>query len=371
MSHDELTYRIAFASVRGMGIDLATKLLEVVGSERAFFEMNERELRALTGGRSRIYSEFYRRQQLERAKAEVEFIAGHNIGAHYYTSPTFPTRLREADDAPIMLYSSGHCDLNAAHMVSIVGTRHATPYGVNFCMRLLQDLSAALPQGLVVVSGLAYGIDIAAHRAALRCHVPTVAVLPRGLNRIYPAQHRTDAVNIVRDGGAIVTDYLSTDEVHKGNFLARNRIIAALSDCTVVVESAASGGALVTASLAASYNREVLALPGRVSDEFSTGCNRLLRTNRAAVITSADDLLRTMNWDIKAQQPKQLQVFPTLTPEEQAVVDALRAGGDMHINDIASALQQPVYRVMSTLVELDCKGIVSAMPGSRYAMAIR
>ena len=367
LGYTPLTYRIAFASLQGMGVDLARKLLDVVGSEERFFAMGEKELRALTRGRSKIYRDDYRRERLERAQREEAFVKEHNINAVYYTDEAYPHRLLEAPDAPVMFYSLGRCDLESAHVISVVGTRHATQYGIRFCDSLIGELSQRLPD-LVVVSGLAYGIDIAAHRAALKHGVPTVAVLPRGLNRIYPAMHRNDAIAIARNGGMLLTDYTSQDEVQKSNFLARNRIVAALSDCTVIVESAGAGGALVTASLAMSYNRDVMAVPGRCGDEFSVGCNKLIATNKAALITGADDLMAAMRWESAVQQPQQLNLFPELTKEEQAVVDVIRSHGEIHLNALADALHQPVYKLMSVLVELDCKRIIATLPGCRYTV---
>lgn len=369
MSNDELRYRIAFASIRGMGVDLARQLLDVAGSEEAFFTMSEKELRQLTKGRSKVYTNFYRQQQLERADRELAFIAENKITTTYFKDASYPRRLLEANDAPCMVYSRGECDLNSAHIVSVVGTRHATQYGVSFCDSFVRDLAAALPD-TVVVSGLAYGIDIAAHRACLKHGLSTVAVMARGLNGIYPALHRNDAVAIVRKGGMVLTDYLSSDELHRGNFLARNRIIAALSDCTIIVESADHGGSLVTASLAQSYNRDVMAVPGRTSDEFSRGCNRIIRTNQAMSISCADDLIEAMSWDIerKSQRAQQMEVFPELNEEEKAVVEVLKQQGDVHINTLATALQLPIYRLMSTLVELDCRGVILTLPGCRYCM---
>ena len=250
----------------------------------------------------------------------------------------------------------------------MVGTRHATQYGIRFCDSLIGELAQRLP-GLVVVSGLAYGIDIAAHRAALKHGVPTVAVLPRGLNRIYPAAHRDDAIAIAWHGGMLLSDYTSQDVVQKSNFLARNRIVAALSDCTVIVESAGSGGALVTASLAMSYNRDVMAVPGRCGDEFSAGCNKLIATNKAALITSADDLMAAMRWEGAGAVPRQLDLFPDLTSEQQAAVDVIREHGEIHLNALADALRLPVYKLMSTLVELDCKNVIITLPGCRYTLA--
>ena len=363
-----MTYRIAFASMQGMGIDLARKLLDVVGDEVRFFVMSEKELRSLTHGRSKIYRDDYRGDCLRRAAVEEAFIGDHSIRATYFTDDDYPSRLSEAADAPAMIYTLGQCDLESKHVISVVGTRHATQYGMKFCDTLIGDLAQRLPD-LVVVSGLAYGIDIAAHRAALKHGVPTVAVLPRGLNRIYPSMHRNDAIAIINHAGMLLTDYTSQDTVQKSNFLARNRIVAALSDCTVIVESAGSGGALVTASLAMSYNRDVMAVPGRCGDEFSQGCNKLIATNKAALITSADDLMVAMRWEGVSHAPQQIDLFPTLNKEEQAVVDVIRSQGEVHLNSLAEMLHLPVYRLMSTLVELDCKRVITTLPGCRYTLA--
>ena len=370
MNIEELTYRIAFASIRGMGIDLANKLLDVIPSEIEFFSMSEKELRSITGSRSKICEHSYRNEKLEQAKKELEFIQDSRIGVTYFTDGNYPIRLLNAHDAPILLYKCGDCDLNAKHIVSIVGTRKATVYGTHFCDSLISELSARMTD-LVIVSGLAYGIDISAHRACLRYGVPTIAVQARGLNKIYPADHRNDAIEIVKHGGMIVTDYQSQDEIHRGNFLARNRIIAALADCTIVVESADKGGALVTANIAQSYNRDVFALPGRTGDPYSCGCNRLIKTNKAGLITCADDLIDSMGWSVKEEhhEAKELELFPQLNEEEQQIVDIIKDLGDVHINTITEKSGIPIYRIMSTLVDLDCRGIVLAKPGCRYCLA--
>ena len=340
-AYTPLTYRIAFAAMQGMGVDLARKLLDVVGSEEQFFAMSEKELRQLTRGRSKIYSDDYRRDILQQALLEESFVREHGIAVTYFTDSTYPHRLLEAPDAPAMIYTLGKCDLESAHVVSVVGTRHATQYGIRFCDTLIGELSQRVPD-LVIVSGLAYGIDIAAHR--------------------------NDAIAIAKRGGMLLTDYTSQDVVQKGNFLARNRIVAALSDCTVIVESAGAGGALVTASLAMSYNRDVMAVPGRCGDEFSAGCNKLIATNKAALITGADDLMAAMRWESAKPVPEQLDLFPQLTREEQAVVDVIRDHGEIHLNSLADILQVPVYKLMSTLVELDCKNIIATLPGCRYTV---
>lgn len=198
-----------------------------------------------------------------------------------------------------------------------------------------------------------------------------MAVQACGLNKIYPVEHRRDAVEIVHRGGAIVSDYTSQDVMHRGNFVARNRIIAGLSDCTIVVESAEKGGSLITANIAQSYDRDVFAVPGRLGDEFSKGCNRLIQNNQAMLITCADDIVKAMRWDSKhINKPTQeLEIFPTLSAEEQTVVDIIKQAGDIHINDLAERAGLPIYRVMSTVVSLDCRGIIITLPGCRYTMA--
>lgn len=371
MNENTLIYRMAFASVRGMGVDLAGKLLDVVGSEEAFFAMSERELQALTGGHNKLCQRAYRNERLEAARRELDFVMNNHVNVLYFTDDNYPTRLlHDAADAPILLYTTGTCNLNTTHVVSIVGTRKATHYGKQFVDTFVGGLAEQLDD-LVIVSGLAYGTDINAHRAALAHGVPTVGVQARGLNKIYPGAHRRDAGEMVHRGGMVVSDYQSQDEIHRGNFLARNRIIAALSDCTVIVESADTGGSLVTASLAASYNRDVFAVPGRVTDLYSQGCNKLIKANRAAAITGADDLIKEMRWEPRKKtvaQPTQREIFPQLEPDEQRVIDLLRTQGELHINDIAGLMALPIYRCLALLVSLDTRGLIHTLPGARYSL---
>ena len=366
----DILYRMAFAGMRGMGVELAQRLLDVVASEEEFFALSDSDLKSITGSRSKVWEHAHRDEMLRKAERELEFVESKNIKVLYFTDTDFPQRLLNASDAPILLYTIGDCDLNAKHVISIVGTRRCTHYGAAFCDKLVDGLSQMLENDVVIVSGLAYGTDINAHRAAIKYHVPTVGVQACGLNKIYPAEHRDDAAHIVQQGGAVVSDYTSQDAIHRGNFLARNRIIAALSDCTVVVESADKGGALVTANIAASYSRDVFALPGRVSDEFSKGCNRLIMNNQAAAITCAEDLLKAMRWESKMvpEKVQELELFPQLTAEQQKVVDVLRKQGDLHINDLAGLMALPIYRLMATLVELDTKGVIATLPGCRYTL---
>lgn len=366
----DLLYKMAFASVRGMGVDLAQKILDVLGDEKEFFAISEKELRLITKSKSKILERAYRNSCLEKAEKEIEFVNSHHIKVSYFTESDYPQRLLNTTDAPILLYSVGNTDFNKKHIVSIVGTRKCTEYGRRMCEKLVKELSEAIPD-VITVSGLAFGIDIAAHNASLKNNCETIAVQACGLNKIYPAENRDAAEKIVNSGGSIITEYTSQDVLHKGNFVARNRIIAGLSDCTIVVESAEKGGSLITANIAQSYNRDVFAVPGRTSDEQSKGCNQLIQHNQAMLITSATDIVDALRWESKiANKPtQQLDLFPSLTEEEQEIVNIIKQAGDIHINAITEKLHIPVYRVMSTLMQLDFKGVIISMPGCRYAMA--
>ena len=362
---------MAFASVPNMNIDLAKKFLDVIPSEKDFFTISQKELQSITNSRSKVLSMAYRQGKLEEARKEVEFIKRNKITATYFTDPNYPLRLLNTPDAPSIVYSMGNCDLNAKHIISIVGTRHATIYGRNFVNHFVEDVAANLDDA-IIVSGLAYGIDIAAHEACLKHNVPTIAVLAHGLNTIYPSQHRQYAADIVHRNGAILTEYTTQASVNKGNFVARNRIVAGLSDCTLVVESAEHGGALITANIAQGYSRDVFAVPGKVNDEFSSGCNKLIRANCAQLATCLDDVIEAMGWTKKqeAQAPRQKSLFPETTKEEDEVIALLKTQeAPMHINTITQSLGKPVYKLLSTLVNLEFKGIVVSCAGSRYTLA--
>lgn len=268
-----------------------------------------------------------------------------------------------------MLYGCGDCGLNRSVVISIVGTRHATPYGVDFVDHLVKDLAAEL-EDVVIVSGLAYGIDAAAHKAALKNDVATVAVLAHGLNMIYPASHRGLAADIVHKGGMLVTDYTSVDKVHKGNFLARNRIVAGLADCTLVVESASKGGALVTARIASDYGREVFAVPGRTSDPYSAGCLKLIASNVASLVTDADSLIDACRWVRKARKEGvQKQLFNEPTPLEKDIMNHIIACPDATTGEMSVNLNIPVGTLMALLIDMEFRDLIISVPGGRYQLA--
>lgn len=364
-----LPYRIAFASLRSISCSLARDILALTGSEQAFFETPASALSAMMSHRSRLFDDDYRLTLLERARRECDFISAYHIHPIYFTDDDYPRRLLEIPDAPLMIYTLGACDLNRSHIISVVGTRHMTPYGADFISHLIADLASTLAEPPVIVSGLAYGADAAAHRAALQSGLPTIGVLAHGLNTIYPAAHRSLATNMIRSGGMLLTDYLSSEPIHRGNFLARNRIVAGLADCTIVAESAIKGGALVTARLAADYSRDVFALPGRTSDTYSQGCNNLIASCTAALVTDAADIIRAMRWTVKPTEPTTGELFPQLSDQEQAIVDYLNTSPDSQINTISVALGIPVGKLMSVLIDMEFRGLVLPYPGGKYRLA--
>ncbi len=367
MTNRELLYKIAFSSVRGMNLTLGRELLQLAGSEKEFFEMPETRLRYLTQSKARIYSADYRAKVLEDAAAELSFLEANKITALYFTDPAYPHRLLECDDAPTVIYTCGSLDLNERRMVGIVGTRHATPYGIEFTRKLVTDLAENVGN-VAIVSGLAYGIDIAAHRAALAVGVPTVGVMATGLNNIYPADHRGDARRMVSDGGLLVTEYGHRTPVHKGNFVARNRIIAGLCDCVVVAESAEKGGALITANIAAGYNRDVFALPGRISDPYSAGCNRLIAASTAMLISDASDLCRALQWPVKnaADSVASPQLPIEMNSDEARIVESLTTDSGASVQQLTALTGFSVSKLMSLLIDMEFRGLVLALPGGRY-----
>ncbi len=365
---EKLMRRLAFASYRNVTLGTARELQARGAGPDAFFSDSATSLAARTGLKPEYFDDRTRAEAIRKAAAEMEFIAAGNIRAIFCDDPLYPERLHLADDAPAMLYVLGDCSLNPRYSVAIVGTRHATAYGAAFTAELVRDLARALPEGLMIVSGLAYGIDIAAHSAALAQGIPTGAVLAHGLNTIYPADHRAKAMQMVRDGGFLATEYTSRDRTHRGNFLARNRIVAALADAVVVVESDLRGGAMATARLASAYSREVFALPGRVSDAYSRGCNALIAAQTARIVRSADDILDVLGWQAADAPPAQLAFSFDIDPEKTRILRALREAPDVGVNELCTSLAIPYARISAMLFELEMDDLVAAIPGGRFAL---
>lgn len=366
---EQLYWRLAFASLRGLTLSAAREILSLTGSEHQFFEMGASRLSAVLGMRSRLISDDNLERARQRALREMPFVSTGKVRAVYFADEEYPRRLEDCADAPLMLFTSGDASLNPTHSIAVVGTRHATPYGIDFVKRMVRTLADKCIDPPTIISGLALGIDIAAHRAALECGLPTVAVLAHGLNTIYPACHRSAAVDIIRSGGALVTEYASVDTIHKGNFPARNRIVAGMTDCTVVVESGAKGGAMLTARVAFAYNRDVFALPGRISDRYSAGCNSLLASQTASLLTDAEQLCTLMNWPMRSEEPLQPTLPMALTADEEAVCNYLTQAGQANLNDMAPALGINIARLMGLLVDMEFKGLLLSYPGGFYRLA--
>lgn len=368
MDAESLRYRIGITLIKGVGNALAKNLIAYIGSEEGVFRETQKNLSKIPGIGEVLSKEIANSQVLHLADREMEFIHKNKILPLYFTDKEYPYRLKECPDSPIMLYTKGNASLNNGKFVSVVGTRNATERGKENCKKLIADLAAS-NNDIVIVSGLAYGVDICAHKAALEANLLTIGVMGHGMDRIYPAAHRPTAVKML-DKGLLVTEYMSGTNPDRQNFIQRNRIIAGLCDLTIVIESAAKGGALVTAEMANDYNRDVFAFPGRVTDEWSQGCNALIKYNKAALIESADDVFRMMNWEklsTGGAKVVQTSLFTDLTDEEQFLVALLRQFSDgLQLNEIAIKAEKTVSKISPVLLELEFKGVLKCMPGSLY-----
>lgn len=371
ISH-KLLYRIALTNIKWVGSITARNLLNAVdGDEAKLFSLSKKELLQIEGISLRLADEILNPEVLRRSEEEVRFVEKNNLKTFFITDNDYPARLRECADAPMVLYHKGNVNLNADKVMSIVGTRHATDYGLNYCDKFLQELSSVFPD-LLVISGLAYGVDIQAHRCALKYNLPTVAVLAHGLDRIYPHVHRKTAIEML-DNGGLLSDYKSGTEPERYNFVSRNRIVAGMADAVIVVESGARGGSLITAELANSYCKDVFATPGRVGDKGSIGCNKLIADHKADLLLSTEHFIHQMGWDetskIKKHAPQQQELFVSLNSEEQVVVDILRKQGNIHIDLLAHESNMPVHQLLSTLLEMELKGVVRNIPGNVVTLA--
>lgn len=365
---EELLALMALSEVPGIGLMTARNLLAVMENATDVFKKRESLQHRLPGLPGRVIEALGSPDPMRRAEKELRFVQDHAIQCLPFYSEGYPSRLRECDDAPILLYYRGKADLNAVRVVSVVGTRHMTPYGQQMCVEFLHDLKALVPD-VLVVSGLAYGVDVQAHRSAMENGLPTVGVLAHGLDRIYPSVHNRIARAMLEQGG-LLTEYKTETRPDRQNFIARNRIVAGMADAIVVVESAQKGGSLITASVADSYHRECFAFPGRAIDEFSQGCNNLIFSGKAALIQSAEDFAKAMRWDAAScvQKPwaVQRQLFVDLSPEEQRVVDLLKERGDLQINTLVVEANIPVNKMSVLLFELEIKGVLRGLAGGMY-----
>ncbi|MBP6977705.1 MAG: DNA-processing protein DprA [Bacteroidales bacterium] len=363
---ESLIYQIAITLVPGVGDINGRKLVAYCGGVEAVFKEKARALLKIPGIGKTTAAALRSAEVITRAEKEARFVERNRIRTVFYTDREFPRRLHHCTDAPMMLYAKGPVDLNNDRILSIVGTRSATEYGKEIVSHFIEGLSAL---NVLIVSGLAYGIDSCSHKEALLNNLPTAGVLAHGLDRIYPYANRSLAIRMIEKGG-LVTEFISETNPDKENFPKRNRIIAGLADAVVVVEAGRKGGALITAEIANSYNRDVFAVPGRLSDEYSVGCNFLIKTNKASLVQSPEDIIYMMGWEKSREMTgsRQALLFHTLTPEEATLVRILGEQGECTIDWLSLHSRLTLGKVTSLLLTLEFKGIVKSLPGKIYKM---
>ncbi len=364
LSETELLYTLALQRVKNLGDTSAKKLLRAVGSAEGIFKEKKHRLLKIEGIGSLKLKELSLKEQIPAAEAELAFLQQNNIGHRYFLDTSYPEKLKHCLDGPILIFESGTIDLKNRKLISIVGTRKVTTYGTTFCQQLIETLAPLNP---VVISGFAYGVDITAHRAAMKAGLQTVGCLAHGLNQIYPKSHKKYVAKLEENGG-FFTEFWSDDVFDRTNFLKRNRIIAGLSEATIVIESAAKGGSLVTADIANSYNRDVFAVPGRATDLQSQGCNNLIKSNQAHLLNSAEDLIYMLGWELNeaAKKPQQKQLFVSLTEDEQKVFNYLDGKQKELLDTIALQCKFPTFKVATLLLNLELKGVVRPLPGKLF-----
>ncbi len=362
-------HQIALTFTKNIGDHLAKVLVSYCGNAEEVFKASPKKLLQIPGIGPKVIEQLNFTEALELAKKELDFIERNNIKVLFYSDAAYPKRLKNCADAPALLYYNGNANLNQTRIVSIVGTRNATDYGKQLCRELIEELKA---YDVIVVSGLAYGIDIAAHKESVRMDIPTVGVLAHGLDRIYPAQHKSVSDKMINSGG-LITEFPSGTIPDRENFPKRNRIIAGLADATIVVEASIKGGALITAEIANSYNRDVFAFPGRVNDELSEGCNFLIRNNKAALLMSGADVAYILGWEKTngdVAKKAQLMLPIDLSAPERLIFETIQQNaGQLGIDDLAHKTNLPLSQLAMNLLNLEMQGFVHSLPGKTYALS--
>ena len=363
---NDLLYQIALTLVPNIGDVHAKALINLYGDAQSIFKAKRKELDAIEGigtVRAKSIKDF---TDFSSSEEEIKFIEKYKITPLFITNENYPKRLLNCYDSPALLYYRGNADLNTSKIISVVGTRNNSDYGKQVCEKFIDALHA---ENILVVSGLAFGIDTIAHKAALKNNLQTVAVLAHGLDRIYPQQNKTLAKQITEQGG-LLTDFISNTNPDKQNFPKRNRIVAGMCDAVVVIESGKKGGSLITAELGNSYNKDVFAIPGRISDTKSEGCNYLIKNNKAALINSADDFLEMMNWKpiLKSSAKKQRELFIELSPDEKIVVDILQLQDGIQIDELYFKSGLSSSAVATALLMLEMQNVIVSLPGKVYRL---
>jgi DNA processing protein len=358
-----LIYEIALTLIPGIGDVQGKKLVAFCGGPEAVFREKKKNLLKIPGVGQVIANAVHAKDIFSRAEKEVDFIRQYQIIPLFYLDPAYPDRLKHCEDGPMMLYFKGKANLSQKRILSVVGTRMPSDYGKAMCEQIIQDFS---DQGVLIVSGLAYGVDTAAHRASLAAGLPTVGVLAHGLDQIYPFVNRPLAEKMIEHGG-LLTEFLSRTNLNRDYFPRRNRIIAGIADATLVIESASKGGALITADIANSYSRDVFALPGRATDPKSSGCNQLIKNNKAALIQSAADVCFMMGWDQSHQVVHiQQKLFAELNEQEKKIYEMLVTAKEADIDEIYLNSSMTASKVAAILLKLEFEGLIRSLPGKRY-----
>ena len=373
---DELLFQLGITLINGVGDVTAKNLIAYCGSAEAVFKVKKEHLLKIPGiaeiTAERLMANVKNKEILKRAEEEIRFIEENNVQPLFFTSENYPQRLKYCHDSPIMLYFKGNTDLNAEKIISVVGTRTPTRYG----SKLVEDFISELKDsGILIISGLAYGIDLAAHEASLQNGLDTVGVLAHGLDTLYPSVHYNTAQKMLKQGG-LLTDYMSRTNPDKENFPSRNRVVAGMCDAVVVIESKLKGGSLITAEIANSYNKDVFAFPGRVNDDCSGGCNAFIKRNKAVMIEHAADMLYCMGWEEKttlrlrsgSKGSKQIPLPLNLNEKEQQLVAILKEKENVHVDEICHSIQLSMSEVAGILLQLEFSNVIRSLPGKLYAM---
>jgi len=363
MNITDLQYILALQRAPNLGDRTAKKLIARLGSAAAIFKEKRQNLLKIEGIGALKLKGLLDPANFEAAEKEIEFIQNEQLETHYFLDDNYPEKLKHCHDSPILLFSKGNIQLNNRRIISIVGTRKITSAGKAFVEQFIEELSPLHP---IIVSGFAYGVDIAAHRAAIDHNLQTIGCLAHGFDQIYPKVHARYVDEVLKNGG-FFSDFWSSDKFDRNNFLKRNRIIAGLSEATVVIESAEKGGSLVTADIANSYNREVFAVPGRPGDKYSKGCNNLIKSNNAHLLSSAADLVYMLGWKLEEEiKPIQQQLFIDLDNEEQQIYDHLKEKGKSQLDTIALYCDFPTFKAASILLNMELKGVIRPLPGKLF-----
>ncbi len=370
-TRDEIIYRMGLTLLPQVGVRRTKVLLDHFGSGEAIFRASTDAIREIPyiGGTLVDYLTANRNAILARAEREMRFMEQHNIQVYCLDEPHYPALLAHCPDAPTLLYGKGNITLtDKTHLLAVVGTRQPSERGKEHCRRLILDLAERV-EGLTIVSGLAYGVDICAHKAALEAGIPTIIIPAHGLDRVYPAIHRNTAVAALQQGG-ILTEYMSETTPERANFVERNRIIAGMTEATLVVESKSRGGSLITADLASGYGRSVLAMPGAIDDEYHAGCNRIIKEGQAQLVENAEDVINFLSWpSIKQpkQEAQQTTIFATLSPTEEKIMQVLQTEREgVHVNTIVVQTGLPFAQISSTLMMMELRDLVRGLPGNMW-----